>query len=358
MADPMPGPGSSRVFQVFRSVAVAAAMVPVVLILVSVTGSRGLMAAIGVLLAIALVRGLSAAPDGLRLTTTTVLRARVGERVTQTVTLDNTGRRDSRGCVVEISTPGLSDARLWCPPLAPGAQATCTVQRDGVARATSEASTALAVSWMNFGQRPLSNAGQVPVRTIVQPRVAPAHHLRQLSRADQPTTMRRGGIDVTGVRRWTPGDAQRAVHWRATARHGELVVAERDEPESPSVRALVVGDRFDARGEEALARLASTTVSAMQSGRSVQIGWWRPAQGVRLAPTHSVDALLDWFAAIGADVQPPGVVIPVHEPVRDLASLLQGDDPLLALGVDVSVALSSLLRSGWRPLDAFTGEAS
>ena len=71
------------------------------------------------------------------------------------------------------------------------------------------------------------------------------------------------GEDLAHLRPYRPGDHPRAVHWRATARTGRLVVAEREAPQGHEV-AVVLDQR--AIGLEARVTLAATVLHRLAEG--------------------------------------------------------------------------------------------
>ncbi|HUG83269.1 MAG TPA: DUF58 domain-containing protein [Euzebya sp.] len=95
----------------------------------------------------------------------------------------------------------------------------------GLAHATRTHTTVAAV-WCRPGAMPA--AGRV--RAIV-------HGL-----GDTATAARgRGEEDVRGVREFAASDPRRAVHWKATARHGRLMVREVDAPQGAVIRLGIAG---------------------------------------------------------------------------------------------------------------------
>lgn len=107
------------------------------------------------------------------------------------------------------------------------------------------------------------------------------------------------GHDFYGIREWRPGDAATSVHWRASARRNQLVVAERERPGHPTL--LVVAGRLleDDAGEDLLARVAATAVHALQEGRGVVLATAGSVQSV----SRPTDAL-DWFADLDPMTDP------------------------------------------------------
>lgn len=76
---------------------------------------------------------------------------------------------------------------------------------------------------------------------------------------------------VRGVRDYLPGDRLRQVHWRATARHGELVVKETEAPQAPVLHLVLdLGAGGDA-GEAAAGRAAWYAGEALRRGYHVTL---------------------------------------------------------------------------------------
>lgn len=74
------------------------------------------------------------------------------------------------------------------------------------------------------------------------------------------------GDVVRGVRAYVPGDRLRQVHWRATARLGELVVKEADEPQAPALHLVVDLGGGGQAGEDAAGRAAWWARQALLRG--------------------------------------------------------------------------------------------
>jgi uncharacterized protein (DUF58 family) len=121
------------------------------------------------------------------------------------------------------------------------------------------------------------------------------------------------GTELFGVREYRPGDSLRRIHWRSSARHGELVVREY---EPPGIQMLgIFCDPHPATAEVAdqIARLAASEAwDCMRNGGRVML--WGPG----LAPSapreaRSFWAALEWLAryptpaSTGEDVEAPTV---------------------------------------------------
>jgi uncharacterized protein (DUF58 family) len=113
------------------------------------------------------------------------------------------------------------------------------------------------------------------------------------------------------VRQYRPGDSLRRIHWRSSARHGELVVREY---EPPGVQTLgIFCDPNPGDAADQVARIAASEAwDCLRNGGRVML--WGPG----LAPSASSEArslwaVLEWLArypttaASGEDVEPPQV---------------------------------------------------
>ena len=71
---------------------------------------------------------------------------------------------------------------------------------------------------------------------------------------------------VRGVRDYLPGDRLRQVHWRATARHGDLIVKETEEPQAPALHLVLDMGAGGEAGEAAAGRAAWYAGEALRRG--------------------------------------------------------------------------------------------
>ena len=114
-----------------------------------------------------------------------------------------------------------------------------------------------------------------------------------------------GGTDETGIREYRQGDDLRKVHWRSSARAGELMVRPEEPPRA--VRTTIVLDRRSSahRGEGpassfewAVSAVASIGIALLRSGNAVQLV---DESGTSLVPadvTVTEDVLLDVLAGV------------------------------------------------------------
>jgi uncharacterized protein (DUF58 family) len=102
------------------------------------------------------------------------------------------------------------------------------------------------------------------------------------------------GHELFGIREYRPGDSLRRIHWRASARHGELVVREYEPPGAPTLTVLIDPSPASVEVADQLARLAaSESWDCIREGGRAAI--WAP--GLEPAPfSRDIWALLEWLA--------------------------------------------------------------
>jgi uncharacterized protein (DUF58 family) len=220
------------------------------------------------------------------------------------VVLRNAGRWPLPPLRLTYSRDGFDDCFVLVPSLRPGEQAEAVTDMQARTRGVYEsASVSIAVA------TPLGILGRwsaLPANpVIVHP--APVTPLTSvvggvggvLASADRPGR----GIDVHGLRSWQPGDAAASVHWRTSARRGELLVLERAEELGGGFSVLVGQFTHDDAGEQAVARAAATAVAAIRDGRRVSLFG---ANHVALHACADRVDVLDWFAAVRGETAPGG----------------------------------------------------
>lgn len=138
---------------------------------------------------------------------------------------------------------------------------------------------------------------RLPAPLHIGPRpLAPPHPFPELfgamgDGAPRPAAM---GDVVRGVREYVPGDPLRRVHWPSSARRGDLVVKEVEEPAAPRlVVALDLGGG-GAAGEAAAGRAAWYAYEALRRGYEVVMATAEPGGPVtgRVGPPTDVNQRL------------------------------------------------------------------
>jgi uncharacterized protein (DUF58 family) len=170
-----------------------------------------------------------------------------GETVTTRVTAMNSG---SRSATVSVEERHSEELIAWfLPRLAAGATAPCAGSR--VFRSRGRFSAGLWISsGFPLGLLRYDRKMQETVSVVVLPAVGwvDAHALRHwlLHQAGGDGRARKvlrrvttDQADVRGVRPYRPGDPIRGIHWRSSARRGELMVREYDAAPNPELVLVV-----------------------------------------------------------------------------------------------------------------------
>jgi uncharacterized protein (DUF58 family) len=113
------------------------------------------------------------------------------------------------------------------------------------------------------------------------------------------------GNELFGVREYRPGDPLRRIHWRSSARHGELVVREYEPPGVQTLRILVDPSPPGDEIADQVARLAASEAwDCLREGGCVVLGE---------LTTRDIWAALEWLARYPASpsaafggTSPPG----------------------------------------------------
>jgi hypothetical protein len=104
------------------------------------------------------------------------------------------------------------------------------------------------------------------------------------------------GTELFGVREYRPGDSLRRIHWRSSARHGELVVREFEPPGVQTLGIFVDPSPASVEIADQIARIAACEAwDCIREGGRVVL--WGPG----LEPTQPSEArslwpLLEWLA--------------------------------------------------------------
>lgn len=232
-----------------------------------------------------------------------------------------------------------------------------------------------------FGFALRRTAVGAPRQLIVAPRVTPLGGSSfSLAGGDGSVRASRrnpaGNNDDLMTREYRSGDALRRVHWRATARHGDLMVRQEEESSFPTAR-IILDTRADGYSHDAddfewaLSMVASLGVHLVGEGFLLQLRETAPTQLV--APTqvgggtgHDVDFLAslaraELVADPGADRSARGetemrgplfavVARPTADTLRFISGQRERHENGIALVVDEpgSDACQSLTRAGWQ----------
>ncbi|HET7489079.1 MAG TPA: DUF58 domain-containing protein [Acidimicrobiales bacterium] len=227
------------------------------------------------------------------------------------LTARNDGRR--RSPVLSARDPfegGRRWARFLVAPLAAGESARAAYRLPTDRRGVFELGPLELRLEDPFGLAAVGSVAAPVTRLTVYPRIDDIPPL-PLTRgndphagADHPTALASAGEDFYALREYELGDDLRRVHWKATARLGELMIRQDEMPWQGRATVLV-----DLRREVHSSRSFELAVSA---AASIVNACWRHRSLVRLVGTDGVDlgfaaghghveAILEHLAGVGAE---------------------------------------------------------
>ena len=113
---------------------------------------------------------------------------------------------------------------------------------------------------------------------------------------------------MRGVRDYVRGDPLRHVHWRASARRGDLVVKQVEEPAAPRLDLVLDLGAGGSAGERAAGRAAWYAAEARRRGYTLVLWTAEPEGPVAASAASAVDANRRLAAAVGGPTgaPPPG----------------------------------------------------
>jgi uncharacterized protein (DUF58 family) len=133
---------------------------------------------------------------------------------------------------------------------------------------------------------------------LVLPRFAPLSERVHAREVEASATAPRSGSgnELFGVREYRPGDPLRRIHWRSSARHGELIVREYEPPGVQTVGILCDPDPPSPEAADQVARLAASEAwDCLRAGGRVVL--WSPGcEPTRPEESRSIWPLLGWLA--------------------------------------------------------------
>lgn len=239
-------------------------------------------------------------------------RPRVGDAVEVRLELRNRGSRRLPVLRLHDSFPAFEDVALASESLPPEATASMTVERTAVRRGVFDRGDVVLTTASPFGLVRRALNATVETKTIVHPRWERVGSFElpdtPAATADEALAVARAGHgDVfAGVREYRPGDPQRAVHWRTTARTGRLVVREHEEPARSPVVLVVAGDPAPDEAddwERLIAEAASIGVYALERPR--QVACAGASRFGEYVSNVSRLQLLDWCAGVDPSEKSP-----------------------------------------------------
>ncbi len=189
-----------------------------------------------------------------------------------------------------------------------------------------------------------------PAELLILPRPLGLRHLSLGggSPSTQPlqrVTAAADAAEVHGVRPYQPGEGGRRIHWRATARTGELHVIEWEEETASDLTILldaharfVVGHAPSDTLEHSITAAASVAAYLLERGQRVRIFWWADEVGESGPRLMRVEARHQ--AALTLVLTALAKIVPCYDEGATLSALgarvqrETGDESALLLGSD------------------------
>jgi uncharacterized protein (DUF58 family) len=153
-----------------------------------------------------------------------------------------------------------------------------------------------------FGLFLKSRTISAPGSALVFPEINPIRTAAPLasgeSHSDAVVRVQSGGIDVTGVREWKPGDSQRRVHWKSSLRRNRLCVrtAQEDQRSEIEVHLRTRLGSLHSPFEEHVNLAASEVVSHLAAG--LRVGLVTDSEQIRADASHPQRLRLLSFLAL------------------------------------------------------------
>lgn len=246
-------------------------------------------------------------------------RTCVGDPVAMSLIVENGGRRSLPLMRIEDHFGAFAPSIVTSDRLRPGERSRVELVKTAHRRGVFTAGPVVLTSGAPFGfsrsRKTIDVMGETTVVPnwvelgsfpILEPSSFPADVLHERARTG-------AGQEYLGVREYRPGDPQRAVHWRSTARVGQLVVREFEEEVQSRVTLVLAGrdagEPPDSAFEMLVSAAASIAIYALDTGHPVDL-LCPTADGVAHLGDPDRYDILDWLA--GAE--------PIDTPVTPLIS--------------------------------------
>ncbi|MEA2451648.1 MAG: hypothetical protein QOG04_358 [Actinomycetota bacterium] len=288
-------------------------------------------------------------------------RARVGDELRLGYAIRNSSKRGGAPMFTVEDTFGpFPTTTVGSERLGPGESSHVELVRMAARRGRFVEGTAVISSAAPFGlvrsKRRLEVPGEVTIVPrwvdlttfpIFEPSSAPSEVLHERPRAG-------AGEEFVGVREFRPGDPLRSVHWRSTARAGNLIVRE-FEQEISSRAGIVLAGADHGTGpassfETLVSAAASVGLYALSTGHPVHMAR-AGTDGVESIGDPSRHDLLDWLAsATAGDVELQQLVDEALARIGGRGTVVLCVDSAGTTGTSIPAALDHIERAGARTI--------
>lgn len=233
------------------------------------------------------------------------VHAGTASRVELAVT--NLGPRSSPVIALHDPVTGTSGARLLLAPLVPGETVTAAYRLPTEHRGIVHIGPLLAIATDPFGLTQRTARHVADTDLTVLPRIDAILPLPftvgndPLAGAEHPHALGRVGEDFYALRPYIVGDDLRRVHWPSTARTGDLLVRQDEQPWQGRVTVLLDVRRVavdHAAFEEMVTAAASVVTSCRRRGDRVRLVSTDGTDTGSVAAHAQLDALMEYLAVV------------------------------------------------------------
>lgn len=219
----------------------------------------------------------------------------------------NDARRASPVAAVLDDVSGTAGARLLIGPVAPGAEATAAYRLPTGHRGIVDIGPLRIETTDPFGLASRVRVVGLDTELTVLPRIVRLLPLPfslgndPLAGAEAPNNLGRGGEDFSALRPYVIGDDMRRVHWPSSARAGELVVRQDEQPWQGRVTVVLDSRRAGAdadRFEDMVSAAASIVTASRHRGDLVRLISTGGLDTGFLSGHAQLDALMEHLAVI------------------------------------------------------------
>jgi uncharacterized protein (DUF58 family) len=179
---------------------------------------------------------------------------------------------------------------------------------------------------------------------LILPRFASLAARRQTRELEASAAAPRAGSgnELFGIREYRPGDSLRRIHWRSSARHGELVVREYEPPGVQTLGIFVDPHPATKEFADQIARIAASEAwDCWRDGGRVVI--WGPGLEPSGSP-RDLWGLLEWLARYPSQAPMNGEDSPPAS--GEVVMVTSSGDPALVEAVDEARRRGTRVR-GW-----------
>jgi uncharacterized protein (DUF58 family) len=209
---------------------------------------------------------------------------------------------------------------------------------------------------LGLGWRTLENTSRIlvhPQQGELMPGVRSFFHLEQLGQAKSSSRAGTQEGEFYGLRPWATGDSKRWIHWRTTARLGQLSVRQFERQQRRQVS--IVLDLFEDGSEEKIqsceqaisfvATLADSSVKYTRDRLAIGVVGTREQTFTNVISPVLVQSLLDFLATVQPSKEPklkaairglsiplmtsPRLLIISTRPKPEQLSVYDGSDPVM-----------------------------